>query len=305
VDNAARLEELGNLSPQARLVTDFAFLGPDELLMVGYEMAGGTIHGWSLITGRRTLNIGGRAAEALAVSASPDGSLIATGGTATDPAVRVWDVRSGQMRELGRHDAHLLSVAFSPSGALLSSGDSHDTVRVWQVDSGQLAATFRGDVPKQGQAFTSLYWIDDDTLIAGGSTAIYWWDITTGRTLRRLAAPEGVPFLVGSAFAAGGQRIAAVAQNERLYLWNGQWAEWLVPEAGAVLASVAFSPDESLVAAETYDGVFYVWDAADGALLATRWPAGPAGGTAIQFGPSGRYLVTGGGDAPIRWWGVP
>ena len=59
------------------------------------------------------------------------------------------------------------------------------------------------------------------------------------------------------------------------------------------------------VAAVTYEGVFYVWDAASGTLLTSRQPSGPAGGAAIRFSPSGRYLVIGGWDAPIRWWGVP
>jgi WD40 repeat protein len=305
VDNVARLEELGNVRPQARQVTDFAFLGEDELLSVGYGLAEGGICGWSLVTGKQTLDIGEGVVEALVASASHDGRLIATGGTAADPAVRVWDVRSGKMQDLGRHKAYLQSVAFSPSGTLLASGGNDDSVQVWQVSSGRLARAFKGDEPKLSQAFTSLYWVDDQILIAGGATAIYWWDVTTGQMVRRLAAPEGVQFLVGSAFAEGGQRIAAVAQDNRLYVFGERWAAWPVPEAGAQLAHVAFSPDGRLVAAATYEGVFYVWDAAGGALLASRQPSGPAGGAAIRFSPSGRTLVTGGWDAPIRWWGVP
>ncbi len=305
VGNAGRLVELASFGPQVQSVTDFSFLGNDTLLSVGYADDVGRINGWSLVTGEKVLEIEGSAAEALAVVASPDGALIATGGTGGDAAVRLWVVLTSAMQELGRHNYHLESVAFSPSGALLASGDNGDVVRVWSVEDGRLVATFTGDVPGRLQSFTDLYWPDDQTLMAGGAYAVYAWDVTTTQLVRRVPAPEGVQFLVGTAFAPGGQRIAAAAQDNRLYLWNGQWTAWEVPEAGAVLASVAFSPDARLVVAETHTGAFYVWDVASGALLATRQPPGPQDGVSVRFSPDGRYLATGGWGAPIRVWGVP
>jgi len=311
-ENVARLEELVSFAPPARLVTDFAFLEAGELLSVGY---GDTIRRWSLTTGQEAGAIGG--SEALVVAVSPDGSVAATGGISTDPAIRVWLLATGEMRELGRHDvgAALESLAFSPSGRLLASGSNDDTVHVWlfatssaqDLLTGQPAATFHGDVAGRSQAFHSLAWADDDRLIAAGSDAIYWWDVTTGQTMGRLAAPEGVQFLVGAAFADGGERIAAVAQDDRLYVWDTaeqRWASW-PSETGAVLAHVAFSPDGRLAAAATYDGVWYVWDAAKGELLTRHPAAGPAGAAGIKFSPDGRYLAVGGWEAPIRVWGVP
>jgi len=302
-ENVAKLEELVTVAPPARLTADFAFLGTAELVSVGY---GDAVRHWSLTTGLEAGALG--RAEALVVAVSPDGSVIATGGIATDPAVRVWKVDTGKVRELGRHDAGaaLESLAFSPSGRLLASGANDDTVRVWDVGSGRLAATFRGDVAQRVQSFQDLAWVGEDRLIAEGSDAIYWWDLATGQVVQRLAAPEGVQFLVGAAFANGGELIAAVAQDDRLYVWDAKgqrWTSW--PAKGkAALAHVAFSPDGRLAAATTYDGVWFVWDAASGKLLASHSATGPASAVGIRFSPDGRYLAVGGWEAPIRVWGV-
>ncbi|MBN1659512.1 MAG: hypothetical protein JXA93_13995, partial [Anaerolineae bacterium] len=271
VDNVVRIEELARLSPDARLVTDFSFRGSDHLLTVGYAPVG-RIYGWSLATGETDLEIVAPEAEVLVVVSSPDGTLIATGGTVVDPAVRLWEVDGGAMRELGTHDSYLLNLAFNPSGTLLASGSNDNRVHVWDVGDGQLVATFEGDVPGRAQAFTGLYWPDDHTLIAGGSDAIYTWGLATAQMARRVPAPDTVPFLVETAFAAGGQRLAAVAQDDHLYVWDGEWTSWPAPEPGIVLGFVAFSPDERLVAAGTYDGALYIWDAAGGSPLAARHP---------------------------------
>ena len=99
----------------------------------------------------------------------------------------------------------------------------------------------------------------------------------------------------------------AVAQDDRLYVCDAgsqRWTSWPA-EAGATLAHVAFSPDGRLVAAATYEGVWYVWDATTGKLLVSHPAAGPASAAGILFSPDGRYLAVGGWEAPIRVWGVP
>jgi WD40 repeat protein len=186
VENVSRLEQLTSFAPNARLVTDFVFGDDHELISVGYDS---NISVWSGDTGKEIRQIGNDQAGALVVAINSDGSLIATGGTVSDPAVRVWNTQSGEMDQLGIHPPYLTSLAFNLDGTRLASGSGDDSVIVWDVNNGQLLMTLNGDVSGRHQLFRSLYWKDGSTLIAAGSDAIYWWDTTTGSLLQRLAKP--------------------------------------------------------------------------------------------------------------------
>jgi WD40 repeat protein len=68
--------------------------------------------------------------EMLAVAFSPDGKLLATGGT--DPVVRVFNLETHAAPiELKGHTGWITSVAFSPDGRLFASASADKTARVW------------------------------------------------------------------------------------------------------------------------------------------------------------------------------
>jgi WD40 repeat protein len=79
----------------------------------------------------------------LSVAVSPDGGLVASGGT--DWVVRLWDARTGQERRVLRgHRYKVVAVAFSPDGRLVASGGVDQTVRLWETTTGQELCTLRG-----------------------------------------------------------------------------------------------------------------------------------------------------------------
>jgi WD40 repeat protein len=75
------------------------------------------------------------------LDASPDGTMVATGGN--DNMVRLWSMGDGKLvREMPGHEAHVYSVLFHPTGQFLMSGDLKGELKQWDVASGKSVHSF-------------------------------------------------------------------------------------------------------------------------------------------------------------------
>ena len=69
--------------------------------------------------------------------------LLATASFDSD--VRLWDAEAGRcVQRLAKHNDAVYSVAFSPDGALLASGDTNGLVYVWSARDGRLVRRYEG-----------------------------------------------------------------------------------------------------------------------------------------------------------------
>ena len=83
------------------------------------------------------------------LSASPDGTLLASAGT--DGSVRLYDASSlALQRELTGHAGECHDVAFSPEGTLVASGGYDSTILVHEVATGRPVARILTGVRPQG-----------------------------------------------------------------------------------------------------------------------------------------------------------
>jgi hypothetical protein len=133
---------------------------------------------WDVATGQRLDTFSQPSKEQNSVAFSPDGRLVAAGGS--DNRIRVWSVsetgKEGTNPILYARFAHegpILKVAFSPDGRLLASSSQDLRIKIWETNSFTQVAVFdRQPDWAAALAFSS----DSRTLFVGrmdGSLATY------------------------------------------------------------------------------------------------------------------------------------
>ncbi|MBE9185932.1 NACHT domain-containing protein [Microcoleus sp. LEGE 07076] len=233
-----------------------------------------------------------------AVAFSPDGKLLATGGS--DGVVRCWEVTSGkELLTCKGHCNLVVSVAFSPDGKTLASGSSDRTVKLWDCRSGECLQTCQG----HSDWVRSVAFSPDGKTLASGSNdrTVKLWDCHSGECLQTWQGHSDWIRVI--AFSPDGRTLASGSDDRTVKLWDCHSGECLQTWQGHSdwVNSVAFSPDGKTLASGSSDRAIKLWDCHSGECLQT-WQGHSDLVRSVAFSPDGKTLASGSNDSTVKLW---
>ena len=235
-----------------------------------------------------------------AVCVTPDGGLVASGGSYDDPSVRVWDPAAATcVHTLPGHEGTVTAIAVTAKGSRLVTGSDDTTVRVWDLATGSVKV-----LRAHREAVRSVATTPDGRRMVscGDAEQVILWDLERGRRLRTLGRRRRTEAGWGRRFSAvaitaDGQLVIGACRSG-LKVWDAETGDVLrslEPPSGAVAAieHVASTADGSLALTGSYDGILNLWDVTRGYHEFTEAELFTGSVSSVSFTAAGDALVTG------------
>jgi hypothetical protein len=210
----------------------------------------------------------------------------------------------------GGSDQHVNSVAVSPDGGTLATGDADGLAYLWSKGTGK--QTHALPVPGSAKVFAVAFSPDGAIVAAGdshGHTSL--WNTVTGTLINSIADPGGNA-VDSVAFSSRG-KLATGDTNGTTYLWSissdgaaVKRAGTLPDPAGKGIWALAFSPDGRTLAAGDYAGTTYLWNITSPGLPSPGQFIIPGGEevTAVAFSADGKTLATSSRSGATYLWNL-
>ena len=241
---------------------------------------------------------------------SPNGKRFAV---ATAIGIWMYDAHTGEelslLAVLPGEGREVITIAFSPDGRTLASGELGGAGRLWDVNTGKSIVTFK-EVPRPRYPdLRALVFSEDGTKLIGASwnNEISVWELgenTKPPTILHMDGREASWSTTSLMQLSPNEGFLAVAdpsaqawknKNFPIQLWDATTGKQLPTLTGHTrwIKSIAFSADsKTLVSGDEYETI-RLWDTATGKLQSTlKWRRG-SGTYTVEFSPNGRFLASG------------
>ncbi|MDZ8187965.1 MAG: NB-ARC domain-containing protein [Nostoc sp. ChiSLP02] len=193
------------------------------------------------------------------------------------------------------------SVAFSPDGQLLATGDTNNEIRLYQVVSGKQLLSCNGH---KGWIW-SVAFSHKGHILASGSEdqTVKLWDTNTGQCLTSLYGHSGGIWSV--AFNREDRILATGSEDQTVKLWDISTGQCIKTLHGhnSRISSVTFSPDSQTLASGCHDQTVKLWDIASDRCLNTLH-GHTSGIWSVTFSSDGQTLASGCHDQTVKLWDI-
>lgn len=234
----------------------------------------------------------GHTQEIWAVSFSPDGLTLASGGN--DRFIRIWDIETGRLlRSLRGHTLTVREVKHSPDGQMIASASEDRTIRLWNPQTGE---SLRLLFTRYDHGVTSISFSPDGLMLAraGQNKDIKIWEVTTGTELMTLLGKDQYDhnWSVCTAFSPDGIHLVAGTDIGKIKLYE------VLPSGEEKIVHTGHWRDDADDESTESRG-FYVDDQGGFQKPMEYWIG------ALTFTPDGDTMISGSRDCTIKLWDMP
>jgi WD40 repeat protein len=280
---------------------------------------------WDLATGKQLREFT-RPKDTYVVAFSPDGRFLAAGGLNGENVNQVtfWDVETGKelpAPQLGGKYDYVHHLGFSPDGKFLATaGETDGSVRLWELATGKETKPFR-TVAEGGRVTEALapfaFAPDGKTVVSRGRvfdntgsvgpTAMYQWDVATGKELRRFESPD-IGGCTAFTFSTTGETLVS-GHGAVICVWDAGKGKLLLTLKGHAddVTCLSLARDGKTLVSGSRDHTLRLWDLVTGKpLLPETGHTAPI--LSVGLSPDNKTAITAAGDVvtgadrTIRLW---
>ena len=184
----------------------------------------------------------------------------------------LWDVAEGKERFRFAHPGPITDVVFSPNSKLMFSVNDVHTIKIWDIQQEKELTTLQGNDGNRRGVATILAISPNGKLLASGgaSTEIYIWDVEKRK--RKSVLSGHTHFITSLAFSPDGEILASGD-------WKGDIILFSLPKKKQITSYQSLDWQDICVRSLTFspDGQYLIWatlKVAKSKIRAFRWNEG-------------------------------
>ncbi|MBT3322688.1 MAG: hypothetical protein HN392_10435 [Anaerolineae bacterium] len=258
---------------------------------------------WDASSGELVFEIDGHDSSLDSVAFSPDGKILASGGSYSDNKIHLWSVQTGQhLRVLKGHFSGVRSLAFSPDGRTLASSGWDAILHLWDLKTGEIIASHN----EHTSVVHSTAISPDGSILATGGDAglIRLWDVETGEKIGVLNTKSS---RITSLLFSDKRNLLIAGTDEpafNIQMWDISSLERIDSLSGheSFVQVLSISSNQRYLASggALGDNAVYIWDMENNGALLHTFDGHTRSVKSLAFSNNEKILATGDGKGTLR-----